>query len=818
MKPWFVLAVALTALAGLLSTSLEAAEVRAEQPDQPWLQVLQSPEATLQQKDAACSALKREGTARSVPALAALLRHPDLSHSARHALETMPFPEAAEALRAALARTTGLVQVGIADSLGKRGDKAAVPGLAGLLANGDTQVATAAAAALGRIGGPEAVRALQQAWAGPTQATPAVLADSLLRCGHGFLADGENAAAVDVFRTLVDGPEAGDLVRQAAFRRSVSAAGDLAPTVIAAAMREGDEVLQAAALQLTQEFRDSRMTDAMVALLPQVSGALQLGLIDNLGWRRDPAAGPALLALARQTNAPGRLAAVRGLGWVGDASAVAVLVETAADPDAELRKAARDALLVLHRGPVTQSLLAQLETGNKAVQAEAIQALAGRADTAAVPRLLELARSSPEATQTACFRALALLAGEPHLPSLARLVIEADTAATREAAQDALGTACQRVEARQHHLDVTPIVQGIAEHTHSPEARAALLAVGALLVDPQVRAVTLTAARDGEARVREAAIRSMCESRDPAFLPSLLALARDSSDVAYRALATRGYVRLVTDENASLDAKSRLARLREILAVAQRPEEQRVVLGGLAAVPDPTALALAVQLLEEPAIQAEAGRAIVQIAASLAGTPQPATEAALRKVWALTADPRLRQDIEAVFKQMHGMRGFLTDWQVAGPYGQDGKDYTALFDIAFPPETNRDEVAWKSMPTGTDPQRPWLLDLLKHLSGEQCVAYLRTHLYSEEAEPARIEFGSDDGLKVWLNGQVVHTHNTARPLTVGSDPVNVTLKPGWNTLLIKVTQNNLGWECCARLVRPDGSPLEGVRVEAGKTE
>ena len=147
MQPWFVLAVARTALDGILSTSLEAAEVRAEQPDQPWLQVLQSPEATLQQKDAACSALKREGTARSVPALAALLRHPDLSHSARHALETMPFPEAAEALRAALARTTGLVQVGIADSLGKRGDKAAVPGLAGLLANGDTQVATAAAAA-----------------------------------------------------------------------------------------------------------------------------------------------------------------------------------------------------------------------------------------------------------------------------------------------------------------------------------------------------------------------------------------------------------------------------------------------------------------------------------------------------------------------------------------------------------------------------------------------------------------------------------------------------------------------------------------------
>ena len=71
--------------------------------------------------------------------------------------------------------------------------------------------------------------------------------------------------------------------------------------------------------------------------------------------------------------------------------------------------------------------------------------------------------------------------------------------------------------------------------------------------------------------------------------------------------------------------------------------------------------------------------------------------------------------------------------------------------------------------------------------------------------------GSDDGLKVWMNEKVVHANNTARPLQPGSDKVKVELKEGWNRLIIKVTQNNLGWEFCAKFLNPDGTPLKGLK-------
>jgi hypothetical protein len=79
-----------------------------------------------------------------------------------------------------------------------------------------------------------------------------------------------------------------------------------------------------------------------------------------------------------------------------------------------------------------------------------------------------------------------------------------------------------------------------------------------------------------------------------------------------------------------------------------------------------------------------------------------------------------------------------------------------------------------------------------------------------------LEIGSDDGVKVWLNDKLIHAHNTFRGLTPGSDKVKVTLKAGWNPLLLKVTQLNQGWEFCARFVKPDGSAIENLRFDASE--
>ena len=106
------------------------------------------------------------------------------------------------------------------------------------------------------------------------------------------------------------------------------------------------------------------------------------------------------------------------------------------------------------------------------------------------------------------------------------------------------------------------------------------------------------------------------------------------------------------------------------------------------------------------------------------------------------------------------------------------------------------------------------MDLLKPLGGEQCVAYARTAIHCDQDQPALLELGTDDGVKVWLNNKLVYALNAARAVQPNSDKVNINLHSGWNVLLLKVTQNNQGWGFCARLRKPDGSRLDGFQCDA----
>jgi hypothetical protein len=77
-----------------------------------------------------------------------------------------------------------------------------------------------------------------------------------------------------------------------------------------------------------------------------------------------------------------------------------------------------------------------------------------------------------------------------------------------------------------------------------------------------------------------------------------------------------------------------------------------------------------------------------------------------------------------------------------------------------------------------------------------------------------LELGSDDGIKAWLNQEVIHTNNALRGCGPGQDKVNAMLRQGWNELMLKVTNDGGGWGACARLRAPDGGAVTGVRVDA----
>lgn len=87
----------------------------------------------------------------------------------------------------------------------------------------------------------------------------------------------------------------------------------------------------------------------------------------------------------------------------------------------------------------------------------------------------------------------------------------------------------------------------------------------------------------------------------------------------------------------------------------------------------------------------------------------------------------------------------------------------------------------------------------------------------EERKNVTLKIGSDDGCKVWLNGQEIGKDTSDRALEKDqNDFVGLTLKKGTNVLVFKVCNGIADWTGCARFTDKDGKPLAGLKVELKK--
>jgi hypothetical protein len=76
---------------------------------------------------------------------------------------------------------------------------------------------------------------------------------------------------------------------------------------------------------------------------------------------------------------------------------------------------------------------------------------------------------------------------------------------------------------------------------------------------------------------------------------------------------------------------------------------------------------------------------------------------------------------------------------------------------------------------------------------EWCVAYGYAEFDSPTARETVLRLGSDDGIRAWLNGELIHTNEARRAYSAQGDPVTARLRAGRNHLLVKVDNARFNW-------------------------
>jgi hypothetical protein len=81
------------------------------------------------------------------------------------------------------------------------------------------------------------------------------------------------------------------------------------------------------------------------------------------------------------------------------------------------------------------------------------------------------------------------------------------------------------------------------------------------------------------------------------------------------------------------------------------------------------------------------------------------------------------------------------------------------------------------------------------------VAYAFTTFHSPINQKVILALGSDDSPKVWLNGELVHEEFGRRWVEPDQDKIEVLLRKGPNTILLKVVQFHGQWGFTCRLLK-----------------
>lgn len=799
-----------------------AASPSAAELEQELIGLLQG-DSTTEAKRFACRSLGEISSPAGAAAVAAQLAVPELSSTALAALEHMNIPEAAEAIIAALGGTSGEACNALLAALGRQGRPESAAAIIPFLKNPEPAIVYTAAQALAHIESPAACQALFSAFEDPAFADKSSVLDACLSCASASLNTDSKDAVITTLETLASASFPAH-VRMASVQILIKAQPERSQELLMALLQDKDADLASDALMLARAANTPAVTEALVAMLGNVTDDKKLALVEVLGARGDTAALPAVQALTENESPELRQAALKATGLLGNASLAGFLLDRAVNGSAEEQRIAREALATMPDPELNARLteIASSDTSEEPLRLRAIALLAERRAAESVPRLFTLAAQGSPAIRSEAVSALRTLAPGDKLSDMLQFALRPDMGDIAAVLPQALADIAQRQDSASADpaLAIVELLHQIAggqaggelNAEQRPAARCLLLETLALIGSDAAFAETQADLKDENTNVRKAAVTGLSRFQRTEALDELKARLNEEQDAAIRTLVYSAYLASLRNAKA-LPRKEVDAHIEYAAAQAQTTAARREFLAAATQLPSLTCLRLIEQQLKSEDVAAEALRAALTVSTALTGAWPEAARAQLEAIIkAPDQTPETVHEAKQALNLMRQYKDYLMAWEMAGPYFETQTTSTVLFDHSFPPETDVENANWRVLPLLPDANPAFKLEFDRVLGGEERVVYIRTFITAQNDADAVLELGTNDGCKVWWNGALIHALNTGRPLTPGEDKLPVQLKAGVNTLMIAVYQQGGDWNATARLTDPQGEPLKNITV------
>ena len=563
-----------------------------------------STNATPVSKMAVIRHLRIIGGDRSVTALAPMLLDGNMADHALYAVEKIPGTAADQALIEAMSKAGGAIKTELIASLGRRKTTAAVASLSPLLKG---EFAVAAAAALGEIGGDSACTALQPAFSAADAAARSTMASSLLKCAEGYRAGQNDAASGAIYKKLAAVSNLPLSVRKAAMLGKISTSGSRAASMVADLLRGFDVPMQEVGISKIKENFTAETIGTVCSLVPKLPESSQIKVLAVLsGYPKDRVL-PTVLQAAKSESLAVRTAAYGALENVGDVSALGLLLESASKNRGAEQTAARNTIALLKGRPVDDKIIEMLgQNPAEEIGVELLQAVSERRIFAAKVVVAKNLQSPAARVRTQSLRTLRVIGTPSDIPTILNYLLSTEDEADQT---EAIGTTAALAQKINNPESRAAAVRNRLMREQTAKNRIQLFQALSRIGDDSALPILRAELTNTDDAIADAATRAICSWTSVAARNDVLSLAQKSRNETHRMLAFEAFIRLVrTDRNRQPEAA--VADLRQAYALANRPEDKRLILGVLPNFTCPEALDLAATMLGDSAVKAEAQAAL----------------------------------------------------------------------------------------------------------------------------------------------------------------------------------------------------------------
>ncbi len=555
-------------------------------------------------KAIACKKLAVLGTKDSVPLLAPLLEDEQLASWARLALEVIDDPSADAALRDAASKANGQLAIGAINSLGARRDQQAakliVDAFAAAMKADDIEAVDAAAWALGRIGGDNAVATLRGALKNESPAVRNAAAQGLVLAAEGLLKAGQQTAAAQIYDEA-RGAEVPVQRQLEATRGAILARGEAGIPLLVEQLRSDNKKFVQLGLGTARELPGAQVAAALVKELETASPERAPLLIYALADRKELVDAPAIFRAAVEGDDSIQLAAIKVLARADAPQRIDALLQAAADDNADVSLAAATALADMQGTRVNGHLVELLPTAN-GKQLAVLLNLVGKRRLEATNAVTKALANDDAAVRQAALAAFGETVTPAQLPLLVKECVAARDAADGKVAWRALKSAAVRMPDREACAEQLAAALAGADADDQAQLVDILGAVGGKQAIDAMAGVM----QQGSDAVLDAGTRALGNWMEVDAAPVMLELATSIKGDKYQVRALRSYIRLARQFKMSDAARAEMCE--KALDAATRNDERELVFAVLERYPNEHSLRVAKAATAQPELKERAVR------------------------------------------------------------------------------------------------------------------------------------------------------------------------------------------------------------------